>query len=151
MWIRQLDRAECMGLIEASRVGCLACCKDGQPYVVPIHFACADTHLYAFSLVGKKIEWMRANPLVSVLVEEQGGGCEWRSVVGDGRYEELPDRVGYKVQRDRAWLLLSKHAHWWEPGGLKPVLPPPSDHSDHVFFRINIERISGREATEKQS
>lgn len=33
---------------------------------------------------------MRANPLVSVLVEEkQEGG--WRSIVVNGRYEELPD------------------------------------------------------------
>lgn len=28
-----------------------------------------------------------------------------------GRYEELPERIGYKRQRDYAWSLLSKHAN----------------------------------------
>ena len=38
----------------------------------------------------------------------RGSGME--SVVVDGRYEELPDRIGHKLERDHAWSLLSKHA-----------------------------------------
>jgi nitroimidazol reductase NimA-like FMN-containing flavoprotein (pyridoxamine 5'-phosphate oxidase superfamily) len=44
--------------------------------------------------------------------------------------------------------LLSEHDDWWEPGALKPIIPPVSDHSPHVFFRILAEQISGREAKE---
>jgi nitroimidazol reductase NimA-like FMN-containing flavoprotein (pyridoxamine 5'-phosphate oxidase superfamily) len=89
---------------------------------------------------------MRDNPLVSVQVDERGEGRAWRSVVLDGLYEELPDRIGHKLEREHAWSLLSKHANWWEPGGLKPVTPPMSDQPPHVFFRILIEQVSGREA-----
>ncbi len=148
MLIRSLGTLECTKVLTANRLGRLACTQEGRPYVVPIHFAYGDNHLYAFSMPGKKIEWMRANPLVSVLIEERGQGREWKSVIVDGRYEELPDRVGHKVQRDHAWVLLSKHSDWWEPGALKPVRPPVADHSDHVFFRILVDELSGREAKE---
>jgi nitroimidazol reductase NimA-like FMN-containing flavoprotein (pyridoxamine 5'-phosphate oxidase superfamily) len=144
MIIRTLSRAECTKLLAANRIARLACAKDGQPYVVPIYFAYADSHLYAFSMPGKKIEWMRGNPMVSLQVQEGGEGREWKSVVVDGRYEEMIDCAG----RDHAWSQLSRHFDWWEPGGLKPVASEVSDHSPHVFFRISIEQISGREAKE---
>lgn len=146
MQIRTLSTLECTSLLTTTRLARIACTKDGRPYVVPIHFAYADNHLYAFSMPGKKIDWMRANPLVSVVVEEPGQAREWKSVVVDGRFEELPDRIGHKVERDHAWALLSKYANWWEPGALKPVMPPVSDHSDHLFYRIIIDSVSGREA-----
>jgi hypothetical protein len=146
MQIRTLSTLECTSLLTTTRLARIACTKDGRPYVVPIHFAYANNHLYAFSMPGKKIDWMRANPLVSVVVEEPGQPREWKSVVVDGRFEELPDRIGHKVERDHAWALLSKYANWWEPGALKPVTPPVSDHSDHLFYRIIIDSVSGREA-----
>lgn len=93
---------------------------------------------------GKKIEWMRANPHVSVVAEEHGPGREWKSVIVDGLYEELPRQD----DRDHAWSLLSRHTDWWEPGALKPVAQPLSYHSDHVFYRVIIEEVSGREARE---
>jgi nitroimidazol reductase NimA-like FMN-containing flavoprotein (pyridoxamine 5'-phosphate oxidase superfamily) len=148
MLVRSLSTLECTKVLTANRLGRLACTNNGQPYIVPIFFAYAENHLYAFSMPGKKIEWMRANPRVSVIVEEHAQGREWKSVIVDGRYEELPDRIGCKVQRDHAWALLSKHVDWWEPGALKPVAPPVADHSDHVFFRIVIDQLSGREAKE---
>ncbi len=144
MLIRSLGKPECSEVLAGNRLGRLACAQGGRPYVVPIYFAFEDHCLYAFSMPGKKIEWMRANPLVSVLIEERGRGREWKSAVVDGRYEELPERI----QRERAWALLSEHSNWWEPGALKPVTPPIADQSDHVFFRILIDQLSGREAKE---
>ena len=148
MWVRTLSTAECAAILTENRLGRLACAKDGQPYVVPIHFVYSANQVFAFSSLGRKIEWMRANPLVSLLVEQRGQGAAWKSVIADGRYEELPDRIGYKVQRDHAWSLLSRHADWWQPGSLKPVTPSPVARSDHVFFRIAVEELSGREAGE---
>ncbi|TGQ35575.1 MULTISPECIES: pyridoxamine 5'-phosphate oxidase family protein [unclassified Mesorhizobium] len=148
MLVRTLSNLECTKLLAANRVGHLACAKDGQPYVVCFNYAYADNHLYAFSLPGKKIDWMRANPLVCAQIDEHTQGRGWRSVIVDGRFEELPDRIGHKVQRDHAWSVLSKHTDWWEPGALKPVMPPVSDSLPQVFFRILIEQVSGREASE---
>lgn len=148
MHVRTLSTLECTELLDDNRVAFLACTKDGQPYVVPIHYAYSDAHVYAFSMPGKKIEWMRANPLVSIFVQRQGSGREWKSVVAEGRYEELPDMIGHKVARDHAWSVLSKHYDWWEPGALKPIEPPLSGHSPHIFFRILVDRVTGRAATE---
>ncbi|RUM95964.1 pyridoxamine 5'-phosphate oxidase family protein [Pseudaminobacter arsenicus] len=150
MRIRSLSTLECTEVLNLNRLGRLGCAKDGRPYVVPFYFAHDDNYLYAFSMVGKKIEWMRLNPRVSVLVEEHVQGREWKSVIVDGRYEELPDRIGHIRERDHAWSLLSRHFDWWEPGSLKLVTPPLSDHSDHVFFRIWIEQLSGREIKEDE-
>lgn len=144
MIIRSLTDAECAEVLAGNRLGHLACARDKQPYVVPIHYAYADGHLYVFSLSGKKIDIMRANPLVSMLVEtrrEDG----WRSVIADGRYEELPDEIGHKRERDHALQVLGRHADWWEPGSLKPMLPV-ARRAREGFFRIAIDKMTGREA-----
>jgi uncharacterized protein len=153
MWIRTLTMLECSKVLADNRLGHLACTKDGRPYVVPFSYVYADNHLYAFSLPGKKIDWMRLNPLVSVSVveREREPAREWKSVIVDGRYEELPDRIGHKAERDHAWSLLSRrggYADWSEPGVLKPGTPPQSDHSTYVFYRILVDQVSGREANE---
>jgi uncharacterized protein len=148
MWIRNLSTAECHEVLAGHRYGHLACSQNERPYVVPIYYAYADKAIYAFSMLGKKVGWMRANPFVAVLVEQRDKGRDWKSVIADGRYEELPERIGYKRQRDYAWSQLSKHANWWEPGTLKPDTPPASNDLQYVFFRILIEQVSGREAKE---
>ena len=76
-------------------------------------------------------------------VDEFLDGHAWRSVIAYGRYEELPDRVGSKVQRERAWTLLSREAEWWAPGGFKPVAQAPAPH---LFYRIVIDEVTGRHA-----
>ena len=146
MWIRTLTGPECIEVVAANRLARLACANEGKPYVVPLYYSYAENHLYAFSLPGKKITLMRLNPLVSAVVDVGGAGPIWRSVVIDGHYEELPDRMGHKLQRERALSLLSQHAGWWEPGGLKPVLPLESGSTPYVFFRISVDQLSGREA-----
>ncbi|KQZ87362.1 flavin-nucleotide-binding protein [Mesorhizobium sp. Root157] len=143
MIIAALNKSECKALLSSARLGRLACCNNGQPYVVPIQFVAEGAYLYSFSLLGQKIDWMRANPLVCVQVDEFGKNREWRSVVVNGRYEELPDRIGWKTERDHAWSLLSQHANWWEPGGMKPV---PEGATPHLFYRIIIDEMTGRRA-----
>lgn len=148
MLVRTMTTLECAKLLDSNRLCHIACAKDDQPYVVPAYFVHAENHLFMFSMLGKKIEFMRANPRVSVLVEEDGKHREWKSVIVDGRYKELPDEIGHKRDRDHAWSILSKYNDWWEPGALKPLLPPVSNEMSHVFFRVSIDQISGREARE---
>lgn len=148
MRIENLSPEECKAVLAANRLAHLACCRDNQPYVVPIYYAYADDNLFAFSVPGKKIDWMKANPAVCVLVEQHGEGNSWRSVVVEGRFEELPDWIGHKRERDYAYSLLSKHARWWEPGTLKPVSPPPPEIGSPIFFRISIDQVSGRQAND---
>ncbi|MDQ2634674.1 MAG: pyridoxamine 5'-phosphate oxidase family protein [Pseudomonadota bacterium] len=143
MIVKELTERECAAILMASSLGHLACAKDNRPYVVPITFAFADNHIYSFSLTGQKIEWMRQNPQVCLQVDDFKDSSGWKSVVVHGVYQELPDRIGSKRERDHAWSLLSKHANWWEPGGLKPV---PAAGRPHVFYRIHVETLTGRHA-----
>jgi nitroimidazol reductase NimA-like FMN-containing flavoprotein (pyridoxamine 5'-phosphate oxidase superfamily) len=133
-------------VVSAGRLARLACAFEGQPYVVPIHYAFADHYLYSFSMPGQKVEWMRSNPKVCVQIDDLTSARNWKSVVVYGVFEELADRIGTKVERDRAWSLLEKHANWWEPGSLKPMLPPVASASNHLFYRIRIESMTGRQA-----
>jgi len=149
MIVRELTTGECTALISANRFARLACAHDNRPYLVPIFYAFAGTFAYAFTMPGRKLDMMRANPNVALLVEEQGQGHRWKCMIAEGRFEELPDRNGFKRDRDLAWSLLSRCVNWWEPGALKPVTASLSDHSPHVFFRIDVEHMSGREAVEE--
>jgi nitroimidazol reductase NimA-like FMN-containing flavoprotein (pyridoxamine 5'-phosphate oxidase superfamily) len=144
--IKEMTAQECSAVLSSSRMGRLACARENQPYIVPVTFALEDDHIYSFSMIGQKVEWMRQNPKVCLHVDEFGEGREWKSVVVYGTYEELPDRIGTKRQREHAWSLLSKHASWWEPGGLKPVPGPSGSPTTHLFFRISVDRVTGRQA-----
>ncbi len=146
MILREMTREESMAVVSSGRLARLACTRDGQPYIVPIHYAFADHYLYSFSMPGQKVDWMRANPKVCVQIDDLGTARNWKSVVVYGLFEELPNRIGSKIEREHAWSLLEKHANWWEPGGLKPVLAPVSGTSQHLFYRIRIESLTGRQA-----
>lgn len=141
--ITELDRPECIAFLSTANHGRLACARDGQPYLVPITFAAHGEHIYGFALEGQKVEWMRANPKVCIQSDHFDKDGGWTSVIVTGRFEELPDRIGHKIERERAWSLLAGENRWWLPGGLKPVPAPPTDP---LFYRVSIDTVSGRRA-----
>ena len=151
MAIREMSREECLRVLAGARLARLACAHEGQPYVVPVYLAYhappgGEACLYGFTTLGQKIEWMRANPLVCVEVDEVAAYDQWVSVIALGRYEELPEtpggdderlraqerprRVGEapcigeampetrecEDERLRAWQVLKTHPVWQEPG-----------------------------------
>lgn len=150
MVIRELSAAQCTAVISANRRARLACAIDNQPYVVPIFYAYGDGCAYAFTMPGRKLTTMRVNPAVALLVEEKGEGRGWTSVLAEGRFEELPDEIGHKRQREHAWTLLSEYAAWWEPGALRPVTKRNAEPYDYVFYRIHLDRRTGRQAFDDQ-
>ena len=147
MLITEMSHKESLDLLARKRLGRLACAQGSQPYVVPFYFAYYDCSLYSFSTVGKKIEWMRANPLVCVEVDDVVDSQEWTSVVVSGCYEELPDTPGWQSERDFAVSLLQQYAMWWEPALAKTLLPGTERPLVPVFYRIHVVGISGRRAT----
>jgi nitroimidazol reductase NimA-like FMN-containing flavoprotein (pyridoxamine 5'-phosphate oxidase superfamily) len=144
--IHEMKPQECRELLARVGMGRLGCARNNQPYVVPIYFAYEPDHLYGFSTVGQKIEWMRDNPLVCVEADEVRTHNQWASVVVLGRYEELPDKPEYGELRRQAQAVLAKRFMWWQTGfaasqsrgGSKPAAP--------VFYCIHIEEISGHQA-----
>ncbi|HEY7435391.1 MAG TPA: pyridoxamine 5'-phosphate oxidase family protein [Methylomirabilota bacterium] len=145
--IEELSRQESLDLLARTRLGRLACTRGSQPYVVPVYFAYADRSLYGFATVGKKIEWMRANPLVCVEVDEVVSPQQWASVIVSGRYEELPDTSAWRSARAFAHRLLKQSGVWWEPAYVKTILGGAPRPLVPVFYRIHIEETSGHRAS----
>ena len=91
MNIREMTEAECRAMLARRNVARLACARNNQPYIVPIHVDLEGDYLYGFAMPGQKIEWMRENPLVCLENEEFTNDRQWASVVVFGHYEELPN------------------------------------------------------------
>lgn len=148
MFIHDMTEAECRHALKHASVGRIGCARDQQPYVVPIYFSYEDSHLYAISTVGQKIDWMRVNPLVCVEIDSITNHDEWMSIVVFGRYEELPDLPEYKYAREQALTLMQKRsARWWEPAWVCGDHKETPHSCSPVTYRIHINRISGHQAT----
>ena len=189
MVIRELSRVECLRVLAGASLARLACAKENQPYVVPVYLAYDEASgcLYGFTTPGQKVEWMRANPLVCVEVDEIAAHDQWVSVIAIGRYEELPETPvsessrlrapdrprqaseampagpadsrhnpsgdeGHDEddERERARQVLKTHPVWWEPGCAAWAARAHRDSADpfiSVYYRIQIDRVTGHEAT----
>lgn len=127
------DRIE--ALLRTAIVGRIACCDhgsdggNGRPYLVPLAYGYDGDALYAHSSIGRKIRMMRANPLVTIEVDEATASDRWSSVIAEGVYEEIVD----PVERSRAL-----HIVYPAPGPV-PVLP-----EETIVFRIRLTSKSGR-------
>jgi uncharacterized protein len=144
MLIHEMTENECRTALERVGFGRLACARDNHPYVLPIYFSYDGRHLYGFSTLGQKIEWMRSNPLVCLEIDERTSHHQWMSVVVSGRYEELPDTPESGYARVQAWTVLQKHAMWWEPAA---VTTEHREQLTSIFYRIHIKQMTGRRAT----
>jgi nitroimidazol reductase NimA-like FMN-containing flavoprotein (pyridoxamine 5'-phosphate oxidase superfamily) len=146
MVIREMDRTACLKVLAGAKLARLACAHENQPYIVPTHLAYheASESLYGFTTRGRKVDWMRANPLVCVEVDEIVAYDQWVSVIVIGVYEELPAaletermrlqapehprnvviitpaaeprRATIDNDRGEAWNALNTLPMWWQPG-----------------------------------
>lgn len=145
MLIRDMTREMSIELLKRTHIGRLACAHDSQPYVVPFLFAYHQGFIYSFTTIGKKIEWMRVNPLVCVEAEEIVTYREWKTVVVLGRYEEIAKTPENHETRLLAHHLLAKNAIWWEPGYVKTLHQGKERPLKPLYFRISISEISGHQ------
>jgi len=148
MLIQELTRQESLEVLARTHLGRLACARGMQPYIVPIYFAYQDNWLYGFSVLGQKIDWMRANPLVCVEADQMRREL-WATVVVFGRYEELSDTPEFVSDRAFAFDLLKHRAMWWEYADAKKILIG-APATVPVFYRIKIEQITGRFASSEE-
>lgn len=159
MLIHEMTPEECREALMHADFGRLACARDGQPYVVPVYFAYdaqhdreyQGRHLYLFSPLGQKIEWMRLNPLVCVEIDDVKSYNQWQSVVILGRYEELTDTPECQCARVRALELLQKRATWWKPGSVSVLHRGESKSFTPVIYRIHINHMTGHRATPEET
>jgi hypothetical protein len=146
MVIQSMDAEQCRTMLARVGYGRLACSKDNQPYIVPTYFACEGDNVYAFSVEGQKVAWMRANPRVCLEADEVTSQFDWKTVIATGRYEELTDAPEFRTERALAEKLLQQRYMAWQTPyeilhrrQIRETGPP-------VFYRIRIEHVSGLSA-----
>jgi nitroimidazol reductase NimA-like FMN-containing flavoprotein (pyridoxamine 5'-phosphate oxidase superfamily) len=148
MMVNAMSSEECRDLLARLEFGRLATAHHNQPYVVPIYFAYdGHEHLYSFTTLGRKVEWMRSNPLVCVEVDEVLSHFRWSSVVVLGQYEELPDTPAYREARLQAQSRLEKKALWWQTAFAASQVRGESHAVNALFYCIHINQMTGRRAT----
>lgn len=141
MVVHEMTEQECRVVLSRTNVARLACARNNQPYIVPIHVDYDHDFLYSLATLGLKIEWMRQNPLVCLEIDELSPPTHWSSVVVFGRYEELPHLPEYEDLRRVAQQLFQRHPMWWQPACV-----PLAGHEQRasIVFRIRIDRMTGR-------
>jgi uncharacterized protein len=88
---RELSPDEIDAFLREQRVARLGCRDRDEVYVVPVIYAYDGAAIVAVTTEGRKISLLRADPRVCVEVDEYDadGRGSWRSVIAQGRYEEL--------------------------------------------------------------
>lgn len=128
-----LSPSEIEAIIRRNRIGRLGICADHYPYVVPISYVYDGDAIYGYSGPGRKVEIMRGQPNVSVLVDEIESPTQWKSVLIEGVFEEVNDPV---ERLDASTILNGLTARFVTRG----ILAEPG----LVLYRIRPERKSGR-------
>ena len=143
MVIQEMTEGECRVMLARRHVARLACARNNQPYVIPVHVDLDGEFLYGFATLGQKIDWMRQNPLVCLEIDELMTDGQWASVVVFGQYDELPNTPEHAESREVAARLFRMHPVWWEPASI-----PLDKHEPRapIVFRIRIGRVTGRRA-----
>ena len=144
MLIHDLTPQECAEILRRTNLGRLGCARDGQPYVVPIHFSFDPDRgcVYSFSGVGQKVSWMRDNPRVCLEVDDIANKNHWQTVIVFGRYEEIHDSPEEREARERAETLFQQRPEWWLPAAAATA----GSRVRHIVYRIHVEEITGRRA-----
>ena len=146
MLITDISTAECREILARTGFGRLGCARDNQPYVVPFYFVYQPDHLYGYSTLGRKIDWMRANPKVCVEIDEVSSHFVWSSVILNGRFQELKNTPEYEFERLNAQMLLEKRMLWWQIASAAGQLQGLGETAEPVFYRIQIDSITGHRA-----
>jgi len=142
MVINPLTDKECRAIVARASLGRLGCALENQPYIVQVYYAYEEDYIYIFSTLGKKIEWMRANPKVCVAVDDIENQSQWASVLVNGTYEELPE-AQFATERAHARKLLDTRHRWWVNALAERRLDSRDDLIDPIFFRIHIDSMTG--------
>ena len=139
MEIHDLNRTDCWEFLGPRRLGRLGCARDNRPYVVPVSFAIRSPYIVAFTTLGKKVEYLRANPFVCIQFDEILSPQSWTSVIAEGEFEELSEE---RAQSDAHQLL--EKAVWWEPGYVRTTVHGQLRPMAPIYFRVFVNSIAGR-------
>jgi uncharacterized protein len=142
MVINEMSEPECRETLASASFGRIGCALDDQPYIVPVYFAYDKGFVYVLGTAGQKIEWMRRNPKVCLLVDEISSETQWTSVIALGHYEELREPQ-FTDEKAHARKLLRQRSKWWQTALGERQLKSSDELIEPIFFRIQIDNLTG--------
>lgn len=139
MNMEPITTKEALSVLGSEPVAHLGVVYDGEPYVTPMSFVVDGDRILFRTLPGKKLEALRANPVVCVEVSrfDEGSG-DWVSVILRGTAQETNDEAAGVAA---VTMLLDKYREAvgspLSRGGIQPLIGLP-----HVI-EVTITEISG--------
>lgn len=89
--IRILDTQECTQILSKNYICNLSYIYRNRPFIVPMtyYFDAKNNIIYGYSAEGHKIDAMRENNSVSLIISEIDSVSSWKSVLVHGVFEEF--------------------------------------------------------------
>jgi len=124
----------------------LACSRDDEPYVVPVHYAFDGDYVFIYTTEGKKSGILDSNPKVCLQAEDVEDNEHWVSVMAFGEVERVPD----DARSEALDLILN----------VNPTLTPAVSvrwmdswvrTNVEVIYRFRPRKISGRKTVDRSS
>ncbi|MBT1703734.1 pyridoxamine 5'-phosphate oxidase family protein [Chryseosolibacter indicus] len=143
----KLTTKQCEYILQSNYIGRIGCYTNGKVLVLPVTYVFDGEFIYGRSLEGTKISMMRKNPHVCFQVDNIDGLSSWRSVVVNGKFEELKTEAAQQKARK---LFLER----LQPLTLGETVDPAREHANPphtvvkkkkpIIYRIGIDEIAGR-------
>ena len=142
--VEEMSNGQIKEILARVGYGHLGMTRGNHPYVVPIHFAYDDPHIYIYTTEGKKTEILKANPEICLQVEEVKSDKDWSSVIVTGETVKLKN----KTEREHALKFII---------AANPTLTPALSirwmdswvrENVEVIYRITPRMLTGRTTIE---
>lgn len=138
---RQIDE-----VLKSHYVGRIGYISGSRAYIVPVSYVFDGLSILVHSSEGRKIEAMRQNPNVCFEVDDINDLGNWKSVVCQGRYDELTDpedkRIALRMLLNRS--IPSVSSSTMHLGFTWPFYSDEVETVDGIFFRIQLLHRTGR-------
>ena len=142
--IDEMSSKEIKDFLQETGYGHLGFIHKGKPCVMPMHYylkdSDKDSDIYLFTTEGMKTHDIDENPEICLQVEAIQDPLHWRSVIVNGRAEQLTeqqdiDRARQFIKVRNPMLSPAINRTWIDADGRAEVM---------TIYRIHINEMSGR-------
>ncbi|WP_324028117.1 pyridoxamine 5'-phosphate oxidase family protein [Maribacter sp. BPC-D8] len=140
--------SESTSILRENYNGHLAYIADGKPYVIPItyFFDAGDNSIISYTAEGHKINAMRKNNDVSVVVEQIQSMVNWESALVHGTFEELEGSTAKEKlhQFTEGIKAIIRRKENKNIEFINEFSSKSYSRGTPIVYKINIEKVTGK-------
>ncbi|MEP2238156.1 MAG: pyridoxamine 5'-phosphate oxidase family protein [Maribacter sp.] len=143
-----LSVSESTCILRENYNGHLAYIEDGKPYVIPItyYFDTENNSIISYTAKGHKIDAMRKNNNVSMVVEQLHSMVNWESALVHGLFEELEgitakEKLHQFTEGIKAIIRNKEHKN---VEFINEFSSKSYARGTPIVYKINIEKVTGK-------